>query len=184
VKQTRKAPFFSKWNAEKNKFVSDGTETVEQQLLLKFRPEHSKDIDKYFDTNSYPIIDYNPTKKSWGFLNRYRAVLYFYYFLQNVKRFEFDGIYETGNILYQVRNENHRGSEPSEYVKKLLARTKGNECIYYLKFYGFLEDIVSNINSNLFKTKNPSQPDPKSKVNLKNTPFADIESLKNLKESL
>lgn len=184
IRQTRREPFFTKWNTKQQKFIKEGAETVEQQLLLKFKPEQSQDIDKYFDRNSYPIIDYNPNRRSWGFLNRYRAVLYFYYFSQVLKPYEIDDIYETGKILYQVRNENHRGSEPTPAGKKLLAKTKGSECLYYFKFYGFLVNFVSAVNSNLTKAPDSGKEVGEPKVNIKNTPFADIDSLKNLKQSL
>lgn len=46
-----------------------------------------------------------------------------------------------------ARNEAHLGGESFEWQKEILAKIKGNESRYYLKFYGFLQDFVTKIES-------------------------------------
>ena len=47
--------------------------------------------------------------------------------------------------LYQMRNQNHRGNNPSGFQKNTLDKIIGYEAKYYFKFYGFLQDFVNQI---------------------------------------
>jgi hypothetical protein len=78
-----------------------------------------KSIEFYFDKEGTPIIDYNPSKKSWGFVNRFRAVLFYFYFNSEIKKNDLDVIYKIGYELYTMRNQNHRENQ-QKTKKKLL----------------------------------------------------------------
>ena len=43
---------------------------------------------------------------------------------------------------------NHRGGKQTDYQTKVLNKIKNKESMYYLKFYGYLEDFVRTINQN------------------------------------
>jgi len=77
---------------------------------------------------------------------KFKAVLYYIYYSKNIKVIiPFNERVKIFNELYQVRNLNHRGSEPTEFQQKQLDKIKGNESKYYFKFYGFLQDFISRI---------------------------------------
>lgn len=82
----------------------------------------------------------------WSTINKFSAALYYFYFSKKIKTtYPF---YERRKIfyeLYQVRNQNHRGNQPTDNQKKILNNINGNEAKYYFKFYGFLQDFISNI---------------------------------------
>ena len=86
----------------------------------------------------------------WDFLERYKLILYFFYFNQKIYNYQdFQMIYFLGNELYQSRNLNHRGGSPSERQKTTIEKVKTNSHKYYFKFLGFLEDFTSKINTNI-----------------------------------
>jgi hypothetical protein len=104
-----------------------------------------KSEDAYFDKEGKPVVDYNPSKRSWGFLDRFRAILFYYYFKSELKQMEFDPIYKQGYELYIMRNQNHRESKPTDSQKEIIDSISGTEARYFLKFYGFLVDFISKI---------------------------------------
>ena len=87
----------------------------------------------------------------WYANRKFRAVLYFFYFNKEIIRdeFKFNSIYFTNEDVYRIRNQNHRGGNPTEYQKKMLNKIKDNEAKYYFKFYGFLQDFMSEVNNNI-----------------------------------
>lgn len=86
----------------------------------------------------------------WDFLERYKLILYFFYYNQKVYNYlDFQVNYFLGNELYQSRNLNHRGGSPTENQKKTIEKVKTNSHKYYFKFLGFLEDFTTKINSNI-----------------------------------
>ena len=104
-------------------------------------------IEKLVFQNTNPIDDLS----KWQANRKFRAILYFFYFNKEVTRddYEFNSIYFTHEEIYQMRNQNHRGSKPSEYQKKTLNKIQGNESKYYFKFYGFLQDFITQIEYNV-----------------------------------
>ena len=124
----------------------------------------------------------------WFTNRKFRAVLYFFYFNKNVTRddFEFNSVYYTHEEIYQMRNQNHRGSTPSPYQQKTLDKIKGNEARYYFKFYGFLQDFVNQIESSYVKTNSSKQENkkPNNLKSQKNTIGANNPELEKLKEQL
>lgn len=98
-------------------------------------------------------VDANLSKAphEWNFLARFRAVIYYYYFNKELKinENEFNKIYGLGNLLYQGRNLNHRGSMPYDNQKVMIENLIGNQHKYYFRFLGFLEDFVSTLNKNI-----------------------------------
>lgn len=137
----------SRWKFEKNKIAikSSYDQTQRQYILPK--------------SGGIPLEElvFQGTEASKWFANRkFRAVLYYFYFNKNVIRddFRFNSVYYVHEEIYQMRNQNHRGGSPSSYQKKTLDKIQGNEARYYFKFYGFLQDFVSQI-----EISNISQPD-------------------------
>lgn len=104
-------------------------------------------IEKLVFQNTNPIDDLS----KWHANRKFRAILYFFYFNKEVTRddYAFNSIYFTHEEIYQMRNQNHRGSKPSEYQKKTLIKIQGNESKYYFKFYGFLQDFITQIEYNV-----------------------------------
>lgn len=83
---------------------------------------------------------------------KFKSIIYFYYFDGNLKAMTpFKELENTFNEIYQTRNCNHRGSVPSDFQRKILEKIHGNESKFYLKFYGFLDDFIRNVNQNLDK---------------------------------
>lgn len=86
----------------------------------------------------------------WDFMERYKLILYFFYYNQKIYNYQdFQINYFLGNELYQSRNLNHRGGTPSEKQKITIEKVKTNSHKYYFKFLGFLEDLTTKINSNI-----------------------------------
>lgn len=86
----------------------------------------------------------------WDFLERYKLILYFFYYNQKIYNHQdFQMNYFLGNELYQSRNLNHRGGTPSEKQKITIEKVKTNSHKYYFKFLGFLEDFTTKINLNI-----------------------------------
>lgn len=97
------------------------------------------------------LIFENTTDKKWYANRKFRAILYFVYFNMDIAKddYQFNSIYYIHEEIYQIRNQNHRGSKPSDYQLKTLNKIKGKESKYYFKFYGFLENFIRTINENL-----------------------------------
>lgn len=179
LKINKNKPAFVEWN-----YITKEWERKSVQLLIPFlliivnskRNENGEpfykmreeDIDNYFDSNGHPIVDYIPQKRSWGFLHRFRSILFFYYFNQECKRNEFDKIYKLGNELYTMRNQNHRESKATPRQQIIINNIKGKESKYFFRFYGLLEDFVSSINKNI-KESNQLKNFKTIKVDTKNT---------------
>ena len=108
---------------------------------------NKKGENAYFDDDGRPVIDWKLSKKSWNFLDRFRTILFYYYFNSELKRYEFNNIYDSGYQLYTIRNQNHRGSKASSKQQLVIDEVCGNEARYYFKFYGFLQDFVNQIGS-------------------------------------
>lgn len=117
----------------------------EKNNSLPFFDLAPKEEDKYFDQEGFPIVNYNPSKKSWSFLNRLRTVLFYYYFNSKLRQIEFEGIYKPGKELYTIRNKNHRESKATPNQQRVIDEVCKNESRYYFKFYGFLQDFLSRI---------------------------------------
>ncbi len=114
------------------------------------------DLDKKFKT----------TMSKWFFIEKYNAVLYYYYFKKNISNFTyFSNISDLGNNVYLILNLNHRGgtgSPTQETTKQLILN---NSPRYYYKFLGLLEDFSSTINKNIknhatLSQINPTPPPP------------------------
>ena len=190
IKDNKDKPVYEKWNKDLKKWERSGEDMLIPFLLMKKNKDSKKYtmdnnlLNQYFDDDNMPIVNYNPIKKSWGFLNRLRAILFFYYFEESLKSArEFNEVYNPGKELYTVRNQNHRGSTPSEYQKKTINNIKGNESKYYLIFYGFLVDFVTEVNSNYSNAKEDSNPKNQSGDKKKTqSRFLDDKSLSALKQ--
>jgi hypothetical protein len=160
----RKSSAFVEWDLEKRVWTRESNQRLVPFLLMKVNPEKNqnspkynqnskapfyemdeKSEDSYFDKYGKPVIDYNPSKKSWGFVNRYRTVLFYYYFKSELKKIDFEKIYKPGYDLYIMRNQNHRESKPTDNQKEIIVTIAGKEAKYFLLFYGFLENFISQI---------------------------------------
>lgn len=189
----RKSSAFLEWDSEKRVWTRNSNQRLVPFLLMKVNPEKNqksprynpnskgpfyemdeKSEDAYFDKDGKPVIDYNPNKKSWGFVNRFRAVLFYYYFKSELKQIDFDKIYKPGYDLYIMRNQNHRESKPTDNQKEIIDTIAGKEGKYFLKFYGFLEDFISQVEQSLYsqiliKSSSNQTNKPKQKNKFSNT---------------
>ncbi|MGV8964389.1 MAG: hypothetical protein ACOH2V_13555 [Candidatus Saccharimonadaceae bacterium] len=115
------------------------------------------------------LIFENSKDRIWYANRKFRAVLFFYYFNKNIRNeYIFNSIFYAEDEIYQIRNQNHRGSKPSDYQLKSLKKIIGKESKYYFKFYGFLEDFISNINESQKNSgyKNNIQPSKNKTQNI------------------
>lgn len=86
----------------------------------------------------------------WYANGKFKALLFYFYFNEKIKVIiPFNERTSIFDELYQMRNQNHRGNKPSDYQQKTLNNIKGNEAKYYFKFYGFLQDIVTQLEISL-----------------------------------
>lgn len=122
--------------------------------------------------------------KDWFSNVKFKALLYFYYFNKSIKvQIPFNSLVDTFNEIYQVRNLNHRGSSPTDYQKQTLEKIKGKESKYFFKFYGFLEDIITTINSNI-PNKKGNNGLKTNKKDVKNTIGANSPVLQELRDKM
>lgn len=145
------------WEFEKHKIA---IKTYNTDLKVYEIPEYGMTLEKLvFKTDK--ALKYFRQQKKWYANNKFRAVLYLVYFNKDVKTndYAFNLTDRIQNEIYQIRNQNHRYSEQSEYQKKFLDTIKGKEAKYYLKFYGFLHDFVCNIEKNYIDNlmRNPNK---------------------------
>ena len=75
---------------------------------------------------------------------------YIFYYNKEITQsdFNFNSISYAWNEIYQVRNKIIEVVK-SLNIKKILEKVMENESRVYFKFYGFLQDFVSNIEDNL-----------------------------------
>ncbi len=113
-------------------------DTIEMMLLWNDRfPE--QDYDKKIEKIG-----------TWPFMAKFKAVIYYYYFGKRVyNQFELFPKIRIGNQLYLMRNRVHRGPSINTEQEAKLDEIYQNRSIYYLRFLGFLEDFVWNVNKNI-----------------------------------
>ncbi len=136
------------WDSEKDKIaIKSFFDRIQQKYV----------IPRSGGTSLEQLVFQGTDTSKWYTNRKFRAVLYFFYFNQNVTRddYNFNSIYFTHEEIYQMRNQNHRGSVPTPYQQKTLNKIKGSESRYYFKFYGFLQDFVNHIESS-YTTKSSS----------------------------
>lgn len=105
----------------------------------------------------YPLLEtdelnkkLNKSIKEWDFSERYKVVLYFFYFTpRSFNYLNFNTMFFLGNELYQSRNLSHRGGSVSNKQRDIQHKVKTNSYKYYFKFLGFLEDFTSKVNLNI-----------------------------------
>lgn len=134
------------WDSEKNNIsIKSYFDTSKKEYLIP--TSGGKSLEQLVFQKANP--------SEWYANRKFRAVLYFYYFNKNVvgNDFAFNSIYFTHEEIYQMRNQNHRGSNPSTYQQKTLDKIKGNEARYYFKFYGFLQNFIDQIEISIGKKK-------------------------------
>lgn len=205
LKNDRNSSAFIEWNTNTKKWERKSSQRLVPLLLLKVNPVRNRKSPKYnpnstasfyeldeqkendyFENDGRPVIDYNPHKKSWSFLNRLRTVLFYYYFRKKMKQNEFDSIYNVSNEIYIIRNQNHRESKATPKQQKIIDRIHGNESKYYFKFYGFLQDFVNHVESSYSTISNSESKDKKSSKpkNQKNTIGANSPELEKIMQQL
>ncbi|MDX1651899.1 MAG: hypothetical protein R3277_05370 [Brumimicrobium sp.] len=169
----------SVWNSEKN------------QIAVKSffdRTQRKYVLPSTGGTSLEQLVFQGTDTSKWYANRKFRAVLYFFYFKKNVTRddYEFNSIYFTHEEIYQMRNQNHRGSTPTPYQQKTLNKIKGNESRYFFKFYGFLQDFVNQIESSYSITSNSGNKNKKSSKSKtqKNTIGANNPELEKLKQQM
>ncbi len=97
-----------------------------------------------------PSIMAKPISK-WYFNHKLKAVLYYYYFKTELKysSTEFYVVFNSGNELYQSRNQNHRGGDKYDWQEDIMEKVLANKEYYSLIFTGYVGDFVMTINKNL-----------------------------------
>ena len=65
--------------------------------------------------------------------------------------FDFKKARDLRQEISIARNESHRGTDKYKWQKDILEKINGNESKYYFKFYGFLQDFITKI-----ETSNPA----------------------------
>lgn len=141
-----KSEVISTWNNLKHTIaIKSFYDRNQKQYVLPTNGGTS--IEKLVFQKTNPIDDLS----KWHANRKFRAILYFFYFNREVTRddYTFNSIYYTHEEIYQMRNQNHRGSKPTEYQQKTLKKIQGNESKYYFKFYGFLQDFITQIEYNV-----------------------------------
>ncbi|GAB2478989.1 hypothetical protein [Algoriphagus taiwanensis] len=136
----KSSPSILKFDKITRQFTRSGNQTVASLIFM------TNDQNKIIEHCGKQPVD-------WFFKYRLRAVLYFFYFNEELKfsTNEFDSIYSTGNQLYLIRNSNHRGGNSTDYQEREKEEILSNFDRYYFKFLGFLEDFIFKVNSNLEK---------------------------------
>lgn len=162
----------------------------EKDIKKIWDKEKNNIVIQYFDKRKQQQIEKTATQLIFGnaqdwFSNvKFKALLYFYYFNKNIKvQIPFNALVDTFNEIYQVRNLNHRGSFPTGYQKQTLDAIKGNESNYYFKFYGFLEDFIKTVNSNIKEQKQNNELKTDKKA-VKNTIGANNPDLQKLRDKM
>jgi hypothetical protein len=145
--------FLEKFNSLKNSPSVLKFDPLTKQFIRSGNPTVQKLI---FNTNDQLTLNESLKKQpiDWYFNHRLRAVLYFFYFNEELKfnANEYESIYTIGNQLYIIRNTNHRGGNSSEYQDRIKEEIMSNFNRYYFKFLGFLEDFVFKVNNGLETT--------------------------------
>lgn len=126
-------------------------------------------------------------KSKWSDQSKFKLV----YFLMNKSNsyklpFDFKRFRDLRQEISIARNESHRGSDKFEWQKDILEKIKGNESKYYFKFYGFLQDFITQIELS-YSTIRPdekAETSNKNKNKLSNTLGALNPELEKLKEKL
>lgn len=163
------APAYSRWNKKDKSFERTGSELLIAELLMKRNQEWQpggkvpyyyfndiREVEKYFDENRKPIVDYNPNKKSWSFQARLRAVLYYLYFDSSVTKNQFKEKFDPLGELYVLRNTIHRQSTPGDYQIKIIKSWKENKARSYLQSYGMLCDFIQGVSKGLELEQKPT----------------------------
>lgn len=130
------------WTKQKHNIAIKSIYDRSQKQYI-FPNKGGTSIEKLVFQNTEPISDLS----KWHANRKFRAVLFYFYFGKEVTRddYAFNSIYFTHEEIYQMRNQNHRGSRPTDYQQKTLNKIKGKESKYYFKFYGFLQNFVTQI---------------------------------------
>ena len=127
-------------------------------------------------------------KNSWSAQNKFQLVYFLMTTPNNYKLpFDFQRFKNLRQEISVARNESHRGSDKFEYQKNILQQIKGNESKYYFKFYGFLQNFVSQIElvyANKSAPKNKHIVPPNKTKPQKNTLGAINPALEKLKQQL
>ena len=165
LRRDRNALAFMKWDESKRIYVPKGDQRLIPFLLKKLNPErnkHSRNFNpssqapyyslsekkevEYFDNDGYPSIEYDPEKQTWSISDRLRTILFYCYFNGEVfNSKEFENIFNVGEELRTIRNQNHRESDTPNYRKTKIELILDNKGMYYLKLYGFLHDFALKI---------------------------------------
>ena len=140
---------------EKREYILQHKEEITHKA--KDRTTSQNQPQKMWQLFFYPNLDDEEVNKKlskpivdWDFTERYKVVLYFYYFNKKIyDYYDFYSLFSIGNDLYQMRNLNHRGGKTTDRQKETIARVTSCSYKYYFKFLGFLEDFTSKVNLNI-----------------------------------
>jgi hypothetical protein len=121
----------------------------------------------------------------WGVFPKFKSIIFYFYFNQRAPMpYSYKNLKEVFYQLYQIRNKNHREGDLFEFQKNILKKVEGNEAKYYFKFYGFLQDFVSQIELfySALSSNKPIEKKTKNQQQFKNTLGAINPALEKLKQ--
>jgi len=138
-------------------------DNIQYNELFRFKKEGKDVVSKLIDLVFPKIEDkYGKWVRKETWTNTAKLKLVYYLISENNTDKYNKAYYDTKDkigefhFISQSRNQVHIGGEVFEWQKKILAEIKGNESRYYFKFYGFLEDFISKIESS-YSIKNSQQ---------------------------
>jgi hypothetical protein len=136
--------FLNSFKNKTHKIKNKATGILEEQMLWQLIFFPGLNEDDLIKKTTKKITD-------WDFMERYKLVLYFFYYNNKIifNYYDFQNNFFLGNELYQVRNSNHRGGQQSEKQKITKEKVTNNSHKYYFRFLGFLEDFISKVNTNI-----------------------------------
>lgn len=197
LKRDKNQAAFVKWDSKSRVWHKEDSNDLSTQLLVPYllkkvntlyrskespevvsgQPYYKVDsIDKYFESDGYPVIELESSGSKWSFPARIRTVLYYYFFNEELKSRDMDPIYEVAEELQVVRNKNHREGKAYPFQQLILNRIKGKESKYYFRFYGFLFEFISTVNENLSGLTGPKRRTTRASAN-KYTPQKELKVL-------
>ena len=138
------------------------------------------------DRNEYLDKEGDIINRNWGFLNRYRVVLYYLYYKKNIVWEPFKEMHNMAHTILSLRNRIHRESPLTITQEQMINKVEGKEYKYYYKFGGFLVDFIETITNNVSQLN--IKIETKKTTNLKNPTFNDdprnAEALRKAREQI
>lgn len=128
---------------------------ISEDIKNSIVEDYMVDNKNYTKTLQALIIEKeNEDKNKWSDLSKFKLVFFLMNRSDNYKLpFDFKRVREVRKEISVARNESHRGSDKYDWQKEILERIDGNESKFYFKFYGFLQDFITQVESSYSSSK-------------------------------